>query len=80
MMGGHNKDDADFNYRVMKGLGIGTGAPFDPLEGGGGGSAPASMNPTAGLKAMLPGAKAKGGKVSKSHTRRLEKKEIQAKK
>ncbi len=54
-----------------------TGAPFESLEGGeGGASAPSSMNPTAGLKAILPGAKAKGGKVKG----RLDKTKIQAKK
>ncbi len=65
MLGGGDKGQADFNYRAMRFLGMGTGAPFESLEGGGGGGAPASMNPTAGLKAILPGARAKGGKVSK---------------
>ncbi len=61
-MAGGNKDQAAFNYRAMQFLGMGTGAPFESLEGTG---TPASMSPTAGLKAVLPGAKAKGGKVSK---------------
>ena len=64
-MAGGNRGQADFNYRMMQFLGTGTGGPFAPLEGEGGGGAPASMSPTAGLKAILPGARAKGGKVVK---------------
>lgn len=64
-LAGGNRPQADFNYRAMQFLGVG-GGPFTPLEGEGeGGGAPASMNPTAGLKAILPGARAKGGKVVK---------------
>lgn len=62
-LAGGDRGQADFNYRAMQFLGMGTGGPFEPLEGGGG--APASMSPTAGLKAILPGARAKGGKVVK---------------
>lgn len=65
-LAGGNRPQADFNYRAMQFLGMGTGGPFIPLEGEGeGGGAPASMNPTAGLKAILPGARANGGKVVK---------------
>lgn len=86
-MAGGNKDQADFNFRLLGFLGGmgGGGAPS-----GDAGAAPASMNPTAGLKAMLPGAKARGGKVYKSYKDmdagagsgkgRLEKEEIQKRK
>lgn len=63
MWAGHDKDQADFNFRLLN--------AFNGFGGGGGGggeqSAPASMNPAAGLKAVLPGARAKGGKVYKSY-------------
>ena len=61
-MAGGNKDQADFNYRLMSFMGGGGG---DMPESGG--SNPASMNPTSGLKAVLPGAKAKGGRVYRSY-------------
>jgi hypothetical protein len=60
-----DKKQAEFNYRLLSLMGMGSAAPFESPDGAGGGGAPASMNPTAGLKAILPGARAKGGKVSK---------------
>ena len=88
MWAGGDKDQADFNFRLLNAFnGFGGGG-----GGGGGGetSAPPTMNPASGLKAVLPGAKAKGGRAYRSYKDldagagsgegRLEKTEIQKRK
>jgi hypothetical protein len=61
MMAGGNKDQAEFNHKLFSALGmIPGGAGFEGTES----SAPQSqMNPASGLKAAMPGVKAKGGSV-----------------
>lgn len=62
-MAGGDQGQADFNYRMLSFLG-GGGSDLSESQT----KAPdASMNPTAGLKSVLPGARAKGGRVRRSY-------------
>ena len=62
-MAGGDQGQADFNYRMLSFLG-GGGSDLSESQAN---NPNASMNPTAGLKAVLPGARAKGGRVYKSY-------------
>lgn len=60
-MGGGNKNAADSNYNLLRGIGNFFGGGGMSPDAQGGGSPPPSMSPTAGLKAVMPGMKSKGG-------------------